>query len=276
MTEIPTLESVADELVSRGAVYVAVGQKPLSKDYVQMYYYIPPGHSKESEAIWSYLTDTVGIDTYESQPGTVAIGDQELPILVTDVLQDGLHTYHRVPVYAENIPGLDPISVEDGVAAVQDFVAGNPQPSPASATTVPLEDLVSDLADAGAASVELSTSHLRRDSPLVHLRIPIVPADGQPIVGPVDAVEIAGETYPLRSTLTMDGPARAGRISIPLYVSDGVEGLEPRSVADGVEVGRKVLQKAVDADAHADLATLDPRVPPRSPESHQSDTSQAT
>jgi hypothetical protein len=117
---------------------------------------------------------------------------------------------------------------------------------------VNLAELVERLADAGAVSVEMELQFLVEDD-RVQLRVPIVPAKAAPIVGPIDSVRVAGETYPLNTTLTCDGPYGTALNWMALYVSDGVQGLNPLPIKQGLENTREIFEGAKAADSMREL-----------------------
>jgi hypothetical protein len=253
--DLPNLESVAETLVKNGVTYVAAHAPSLVEEPAQLYYHHPVSPDDDrQEAVATYLNEKVGYRPLEQQIGSIRIADEPTPVCVSHVRRSGLHLYRRVPVYVgEHVAGLDPVTIEDGVATVREIVETQPAFEPRPAETVALEDVVERLAKAGAASVEMAHESLVMGEPTVDLRIPMVPADGQPIVGPLDAVEVGDETYPLNTTLTMDGPYGSNGNWTALYVSDGVRGLKPVSVESGCETGRDLLNRAKTADLMQDL-----------------------
>ena len=255
METTPDLNEVAETLVDNGATYVAASAPSLVDEPAQLYYHLPAvTPNDQQEAIATYLNENVGHRPYEQQIGAVEIVDQPVPTCVSQVLHDGLHLYRRVPVYvAESESGLDPVAIEDGVTTVREIVKTQPDYESRPTETTAIEEVVEKLAEAGAVSVEMAHQFLVSGEPTIHLRIPMVPADGQPIVGPVDAVEVAGATYPLHSTLTLNGPYGSTPDWTALYVNDNVRGLEPVSVEDGCETGRDLLARANAADSLRDL-----------------------
>lgn len=255
MATVPDLEQVAKTLVDNGATYVAANAPSLVDEPAQLYYHLPAGTSdKQQETVATYLNEEVGHRPYEQQIGGVDIASQPTPTCVSHVLHNGLHLYRRVPVYiADNVPGLDPVAIEDGVATAREVVTTQRAFEPRPAKTVTLEAVVKELAEAGAASVEMGHDPLVLGEATVDLRIPMVPADGQPIVGPVDAVEVAGETHPFHTTLTLSGPYGSTPNWTALYVSDDIRGLESVSVEDGCKTGRDVLARAKTVDSVREL-----------------------
>jgi hypothetical protein len=255
MATTPDLNEVAETLVDNGATYVAASAPSLVDEPAQLYYHLPAGTSdSQQETVETYLNEEVGHRPYEQQIGEVNIAGQPTPTCVAYVLHDGLHLYRRVPVYvAEGIAGLDPVALKSGVATVQETVATQPDFEPWPAETLRLEEIVSELADKGAASVEIAHEPLVLGEPTVRLRIPMVPAAGKPIVGPVDAAEIGDGTYPLNTTLTLNGPYGSTGNWTALYIGDNIRGLEPLSVEDGCEAARNLLAQAETADMLMDL-----------------------
>ncbi|WP_435180448.1 hypothetical protein [Halorussus sp. AFM4] len=255
MGTIPELNDVAETLVENGAVYVAVNTQSLVDEPVQVYYHIPAGVSDErKETVHAYLDGKVGHRPHEREAGTIRIAEQPISACVSHVLSNDLHLYHRTPVFVdEGVTGLDPVGVDDGVANAREIVEKQPDLEPHPVETVPLEELVRELAEEGAVSVELEHEPLTFDEPSVRLRIPMVPADGQPIVGGIESVEVGGEIYPLYTMLTLDGPYGSSLDYTALYVSNNVEGLKPISVEDGLKKGRDLLEQAKDADSVQDL-----------------------
>lgn len=255
MANRPDFEEVADTLVTNGAAYVAADTRSLVDESAQLYYHLPAGVSDaQKETIATYLAEEVGQRPADHQIGGVYIDDQPTPVVVSHVLHGGLHLHRRVPVYvAEGVTGLDPVAVEEGAENIREVVASQPDLAPPPSETAALKDVVAELAEAGAASVEVAREPLVLEQPTVRLRIPVVPAAGKPIVGPVDEVEVAGETYPLRTTLTLNGPYGSGMCWTALYVSDGVKGIHPISVEDGCEAARELFDRANEADSLRDL-----------------------
>jgi len=251
--DIPALEDVAKTLVANGAVYVAANERSLVDEPAQIYYHLRVGTADEQKkAIATYLAEEAGDQPAQRQLGVVRVADQRMPFRATPVLHSDLHLHRRVPVYvAEGVAGLDPVAIDDGVARARNVAVGETEVTPRRNETVPLETLVADLADAGAGSVEMSTEFLVDGQ--IELRIPMVPADGKPIVGPVDSVEIAGETYPLNTTLTLDGPCGSAMDWTALYINDDVRGLDPLSVEAGMDAARDLVASADDADTVRDL-----------------------
>lgn len=256
MATSPELNEVAEKLVEHGSVYVAANTQSLVDEPVQIYYHLPTGIANDrKETIHTYLNEVVGHRLDERKTGTVRIADQPISACVTHVLRNDLHLYRRTPVFVgEGVTGLDPVSIDTGVENAREVVENQPDIESRPAKTVPLEGLVEKLAEEGAASVELEYKPLTFEEPSIRLRVPMVPAEGQPIVGGIDSVEAAGETYPLYTMLTLDGPYGSAPDRTALYVSNDVEGLKPVSVEDGLEEGRDLLARAEDGDTVEDLA----------------------
>jgi hypothetical protein len=257
MTAQPKIDEVAETLVENGATYVATNVKSLVDEPAQFYYHLPAGTpDDQKEAIAKYLDEEVGYRPHDQQSGAIRIADRTVPSCVHSVLLPDLHLYRREPVYViEGMAGLDSVTIEDGVTNIREIVATQPVFEPRPAKTVALEDLVRELAAAGAVSVELAHDFLVGGEQTVELRIPMVPADGKPIVGPVSSVKVAGETYPLNSTLTMSGPYGSNPSWTALYVCDNVRGLDPLPVKKGVEAGRKVISRASEVDSMSELVS---------------------
>lgn len=255
MSTIPDFNDVVETLVENGAKYVAANKQSLGDEPVQLYYHLPVGVSdSQKETIETYLSDEVGYLPHDQQIGGIRIGDQPTPVCFRHVLHDGLHLYRREPVYiAEGTPGLDPVMMNEGIATVRKIVANPTESVPRPAETVPLKEMVESLADSGADSVEMQHQFLVNGEPLIYLRIPMVPADGKPILGPVDSVTVAGGTYPLRTTLTLDGTCGSNDSSTALYVSDNVNGLAPLSVERGMSIGRDLIAQAIEAESTREL-----------------------
>ena len=251
----PELAAVVETLVEHGATYVAANTRSLVDEPAQLYYHLPAGVSdSQKESLATYLDEEVGHQPYEGQVGAVRIGGEATPACVRFIHYNSLHLYRRVPVYiAEGMAGLNPVEIDDGVNNVREVVATEPDISPRPNETVPLELVAERLADEGAASVEMYHEPLVLDEAAIDLRIPMVPAKGAPIVGPIDAVEVGDETYPLHTTLTMDGPYGSTPDWTALYVDDSVEGLAPVSVESGCEAGRDVIERAKDVDTVREL-----------------------
>lgn len=255
MATIPELTDVAEMLIKNGAVYVAVNTRSLVDKPAQIYYHIPVGVSDDQkETIHTYLDEKVGHQPYERKAGTIRIADEPTSACVSHVLRNGLHVYRRTPLFInDGIAGLDPVEVDEGVDNASEIVEGQPDLEPRPAKTVALEELVRKLAEEGAASVELRHEPLVFDEPSVRLRVPMVPADGQPIVREVESVEVGGETYPLYTTLTLDGPYGSTPDCTALYMSNDIKGRKPISVEDGLAEGRDLLERTEDADSVRDL-----------------------
>lgn len=251
----PELADVVETLIEHGATYVAANMRSLVDEPAQLYYHLPVGVSdSQKKSLVTYLDEAVGHRPYERQIGTISIAGQATPARVNSVLWNDLHLYRRTPVYiADGVAGLDSIGIDDGVDNAREVAEVEPDISPRPTETVPLELVVERLADAGAASVEMYHEHLVIGEAAVDLRIPMVPAEGAPIVGPIDAVEVGDETYPLHTMLTMDGPYGSTPDWTALYVDDSVGGLAPVSVESGCEAGRDVIERAKDVDTVREL-----------------------
>lgn len=257
----PELAAVVETLVEHGATYVAANTQSLVDEPAQLYYHLPAGVSdSQKESLATYLDEEVGHQPYEGQVGAIRIGGEVTPACVHFIHHNSLHLYRRVPVYiAEGMAGLDPVEIDDGVNNAREVIATEPEISPRPNETAPLELVVERLADAGAGSVEMYHEPLVLGETTIDLRIPMVPAKGAPIVGPIDAVEVDGETYPLHTTLTMDGPYGSTPDWTALYVGDNVGGLEPISVESGCEAGRDVIERAQDVDTVRELTHSEER-----------------
>jgi hypothetical protein len=251
----PELAAVVETLVEHGATYVAANTWSLVDEPAQLYYHLPAGVSdSRKKSLATYLDEEVGHRPYERQVGTIRIGGQATPARVHFVHRNSLHLYRRTPVYiADGVAGLNPVEIEDGVDNAREVVATEPDISPRPNETVPLELVVERLADTGAASVEMYHEPLVIGETAVDLRIPMAPAKGAPIVGPIDAVEVGDETYPLHTRLTMDGPYGSTPDWTALYVGDSVGGLNQVSVESGCEAGRDVIERAKNVDTVREL-----------------------
>ena len=255
MATTPDINDVAEMLVENGATYVAVNEQSLVDEPAQFYYHLAVGTSDDQkETIGTYLDEEVGHRPYDRQIGAIRIADQLVPACIHSVLHGELHLYRREPIYvADGMVGLDHVTIEDGVAGVQEIVDTQPTIEPRPAETAALEDVVAELAEAGAGSVEVAHDPLVIGEQTVDLRVPMVPAAGKPIVGPIDAVEVDGETYPFHATLTLDGPYGCAPGWTALYVGDNVQGLEPVPVTEGCEAGHELIARASEVDSVHDL-----------------------
>lgn len=225
------LEHIVHDLVENGATFVVIGQESLLGGAPRLLYHTSPGTSDEQyTAIESALRDH-GFD--ERGGSHVTVAGSPMPMLVRHVLHSDLYIHGRVAVYvADGIPELDPVTLEEGLENVRSFVHGASDPDPKRSETIELHDLVSNLAAAGAASVEAERWPLAREPPLVDLRIPITPAKGAPEVVPYEAVDVDGDTYDLQFVLTCSGPTPQSRL--PLFVAESVRGAEPISTDEGL------------------------------------------
>lgn len=211
-----------------GADFIAVPEESLAKGCLQVIANLP---SETAEEVDEYVASAHGV-TIEGEDFLPEFG-------IARIDGGGFHTHRRIPVAVpENLQGLDPVSIDEGIENVRAFVRENREPTPAGDETIALEDLVTDLVDAGASAVTVS-----HDQWLYGEQLELVgylPAsNGYDICGPYDTVTIDGDEYPLRYRFTLDG--LDAHHYEPVYVADSWVGTDPVSVEEGLDNVRELL-----------------------------------
>lgn len=234
----PDLQTIAEAFTKYGATFLAVDQASLADNQPELIFHLPVGTTDDQ---WDAIRATLAAHGFADHGvGPVMVNGETMPLKIRHVLHSGLHCYSRVPVYIDpSVPGLDPVALDDGLENVRVFLERGGDPAPVATDTVALNDLVKDLAAAGAASVEAEQKVLRRETPRIELRVPITPAEGAPVIAPYDAVTIDERTYDLTYTLTLDGPTPMVRL--PLYIADSIAGTDSVTIEEGMKEVRAVL-----------------------------------
>lgn len=211
-----------------GADFIAVPETALAKGCLQVIASLPSGTAEE-------------VDEYvASTPGVTIEGDDFLAEFgIARIDGGGFHTYRRIPVAVpENLQGLDPVSIDEGIENVRAFVREDREPTPRRNETIALEDLVTDLVDAGASAVTVSHDQWLHGKQLEV--IGYLPAsNGYDVCGTYDTVTIDGDRYPLRYRFTLDG-LNAHHYE-PVYVADSWVSTDPVSVEEGLDNVRELL-----------------------------------
>lgn len=239
-TSVPDIRTIAETFTKYGATFLAVDQASLADNQPELIFHLPVGTSDDQ---WDAIRATLAAQGFADYGvGPVMINGVTMPLKVQHVLHPDLHCYSRVPIYIDqSVPGLNPVTLDDGLENVRAFLERGADPAPVATDTIELSNLVEDLVAAGAASVEAERGVLVRENPRIELRIPITPAEGAPLIAPYDAVTIDERTYDLDYTLTLDGPAPMVRL--PLYIAESTVGADSVTIEEGVEEIRAVLSE---------------------------------
>ena len=225
ITEVPTLKTVCEILVEKcDATYIAATKQSLANQCIELLIHTSPGSPKLPE-----------VDSRLSNPPeSVEVGEDRLPIAILQVLHSDIHAFRRVPLYVDSQPGLDDVALEQGIENARRTLAGKVDCEFSQSKPIELPTLVEELANEGAAAVELRNEMLVRFD-VVDLRIPMVPAEGYPIAGLYDSVTINGQEYDFRFDCTLDGPGGYGWMRTPLYVDESTLGLPAVPVEAGIK-----------------------------------------
>lgn len=174
----------------------------------------------------------------------VEVGDE---FLMTEIQRIGpgegqLHTHRRVPIrIPDGMPGLEPVSLEEGISNVHEFVTENRSPTQPGDDTVRLSKLVDELVDAGAQAVTIEEDGTRLSDELC-LAVYLPAAIGYDVCGDYGAVSIDGETHSVHFRFRQDGLRT--HFETMVYVSDSWLGTEPVTAAEGLENAREFLAAA--------------------------------
>jgi len=208
------------------AKYIAATEQTLVNQSPLLLFHVPPGTGPLQEIEEDIVRQLDGVDY-------IRLGDHELPFSLRHVLHSDVHAFRRVPLYVDAQPGMDAVSIEEGCEQARKVVAGDIDSDSQTAESIELQTLVEELADAGAAAVELWNEFFIL-SGTIDLRIPIIPAKGYPIAGPYESVTFDGETYDFRFNCVLEGPCGYGMMRTPLYIDGSTLGLSGLPVDDGI------------------------------------------
>lgn len=237
---VPTLKSLCDTLVDAcGATYIAAAEQTLTLGSPVIYFHVPAGHESERPTR-EILNDHLGGDS------VVRHERQTMQVDLRHVPHGDAHAFGRVPMYVQGHSGLDDISLDEGLAAAHRYVTGEVELTRPPSDTIELGRLVEQLADAGAAAVELRNESLTQEG-IIDIRAPMTPAVGHEVAGPYTTVTANGEEYRLRIGFTHSGPGGYGMMRTPLFIGD-VHGLAPVSPDQGMEYFESVQEIAESAD----------------------------
>ncbi|WP_430639371.1 hypothetical protein [Haloferax volcanii] len=177
---------------------------------------------------------------YVNDVQVVEVGDKTLLTEISRAHgENQVHTHRRVPVQVpDGIPGLDPVSIEDGADNVQEFVTEDREPTEAGSQTVSLPDLVDELVDVGAAAVTISED-LWRYSEELEFQVYLPASIGYDVCGDYGTVEVGERTFPVNFQFRQDGVGE--HFETHVYLSDQWVGLDPVEKAEGLENARTLL-----------------------------------
>ena len=239
ITEVPNLRTVCEILVDDyNATYIAAAENSLANQCVELLFHTPPGSPNDSEVDGGF----------SDWPETVEVDDFNLPTALYDVLHSEVHAFRRVPLYVHSQPGMNDVSLDEGIEKAQQIIVGEVEPAPSPSKSIELPTLIEELADAGATAVELYNEQLIL-SDNINLRIPITPAEGYQIAGPYDSVTLQGQEYDFRFNCVLTGPGGYGPMRTPLYVDGSTLGLTPVSVEEGLNNLKKVQTIVEESDS---------------------------
>ena len=91
---------------------------------------------------------------------------------IVHILHSDVHAFRRVPLYVDSQPGLDDVALEQGIENARRTLAGKVDCEFSQSKSIELPTLVEELANEGAAAVELRNEMLVRFD-VVDLRIPL-------------------------------------------------------------------------------------------------------
>ncbi|WP_394743088.1 hypothetical protein [Natronococcus roseus] len=241
------LQSLCEVLIEDyQTTYIVVPEQTLANQSPVLLFHVPATTQRLSdlrEDIANQLEDVDGI----------RLGDHELPISLQHVMYSDVHAFRRVPLYVDAQPGMDDVSLGEGIEQARKVVASEIEPDPPRPESIELPTLVEELADAGAAAVELRNESLI-ELGLIDLRIPITPAKGYPVAGPYETVTFDGHTYDFRFECVLEGPGGYGQMRTPLYVDDSTAGLPATTLEEGVDNLEMVQSIAQQADSRREAS----------------------
>jgi hypothetical protein len=227
------VEEFLRECHSRGADFIVVPEEPISDGCLHL--------------VVAPINDEL-VEYVEGIHGVVIDGDHFVTtVSAGDRITGDIHSHRRIPVTVpDNLDGIDPVNLDDGIEAVQTFIREDREPTPRGDATVELRTLVEDLVEAGANAVTISHEMWivgDRIEPTAYMPS----GDGYDVAGEYDTVTIDGDQYPLNCRFTLTGLDT--HTEAPVYISDDWERTEPVTIDEGLGNVRDLL----DADTHEDL-----------------------
>ena len=236
------LQSLCDLLVEdHQATYIAATEQTLANQSPVLLFHVPASTRPLPELHEDIANGLEGVDG-------VRLDNHELSFSLRHVLHSDVHAFRRIPLYSASQPGMDDVSLEEGIEQARKVVAGEFDPDPLTSESIELPTLVKELADAGAAAVELRNESLIQ-SGTIDLRIPMIPAKGYPIAGPYESVTFDGQTYDFRFNCVLEGPGGYGTMRTPLYIDGSTRGLSGLSVDEGVTLFEDVQSIIEETDS---------------------------
>lgn len=218
-----TLREATKLLIDAGVTFAAVPEEHLTQGYCRIMFHIPIG-----------VDDTANHSALEAlgTNDTVVISGQTFQLQLCDVLHTEIHTHRRIGMFnITSMYGLDEILPEEGVKNVREFVENNSEPTPVPSDTVDAENLIQELADAGA--VAIAVEPMLSDEDRLMLKAWIPPATGYDTVGSYEEVKVGDEFFDLQWEFVWDcGPAFFNQV--PIYSENNARGMRSLGVIDGI------------------------------------------
>jgi len=240
------LQSLCDLLINEfQATYIAAPEQTLANQSPVLLFHVPVGSRPLAEVRDDIANELDGVDS-------VRVDDEKLPFSLRDVLHSDVHAFQRVPLYVDSQPGMDDVSLEEGMERAQKFVGSEIESDLSTSESIELSTLVEELADAGAAAVELRNEQFVQ-SGLINLRIPMIPAKGYQIAGPYESITYNGQSYAFHFECVLGGPGGYGTMRTPLYVDESIVGLSPLSVEEGLTYFDEIQSITEETDSPSDV-----------------------
>ena len=127
------LQSLCDLLVEDHQVtYIAAPEQTLANQSPVLLFHVPAGTQQLPELredIANRLEDVDGI----------RLGDHELPFSLRHVLHSDVHAFRRVPLYVDAQPGMDDVSIKEGIEQARKVVAGDIDSDSQTAESIELQ-----------------------------------------------------------------------------------------------------------------------------------------
>lgn len=222
------LEEYLRKFKANGANFIAVPEDPLADGYLLVMATVP---SDARDDVAKYVGETHAVKV----GNTALVTDFALP----SMSEGDIHFHRRVPVSAtEHVPGVDPVSFEDGIENLRTFIREDHDPTPRGNETIPLADLVTELVEAGAKAVTIDQEPWCMSQTLELIGY-LPPGDGYDVCGDYDAVTIDGDEYSLSCRFTLDGLRSSFETFV--YISDSWVGTDPVTINEGLDNVRELL-----------------------------------
>ena len=115
-TESIDLQSLCDLLITEfQATYIAAPEQTLANQSPVLLFHVPASNRPLAEVREDIVNELDGVDS-------IRVDDEKLPFSLGDVLHSEVHAFRRVPLYVDSQPGMDDVSLEEGIEQAQKFV----------------------------------------------------------------------------------------------------------------------------------------------------------